>query len=83
MAEKRKAFSVLVAAAVTVSLLLIIFIGVFVFRAIFPPKIKITISTGTSSKVYDGTALTDKYWNIDKGSLDEGHRISVSAERAQ
>ncbi len=83
MAEKRKAFSVFAALAVTVSILLVIFIGVFVFRAIFPPKTKISISTADASKVYDGTPLRESTYYITSGSLEDGHKLTVKVNGSQ
>ena len=40
------------------------------------PK-KITISTGSETKPYDGLPLTDPEWSLDGGSLLPGHRLEV------
>lgn len=38
---------------------------------------KITVSTGSESKPYDGLPLTDPEWSFDGGSLLHGHRLEV------
>lgn len=40
-------------------------------------KIKITISTSSATKVYDGNPLRSFYFSISEGSLEEGHKMVV------
>ena len=75
--KKRLSISALTLLSLSLSLLMIVFLGYFVANYFMPDRTDIAVRSADATKVYDGTPLMRAKWEITKGELKEGHALQV------
>lgn len=81
MSKKDKLINLICTAIISVVVVLLLATLSTFFKMI--EKEKLTISTGSSSIVYNGSALTNSEWELVEGELKEGHSLSVEVTGEQ
>ena len=82
MMKRKYSFPFFTFLACTLAIVMIAFIGYFVFNEILNAP-EITFRSWSAQKAYDGTELTEHTWVMESGELEEGHRAEVTVYGTQ
>lgn len=77
MFKKKHKFPFFTFSVCVLAIVMIAFIGYFVFNVLTQAP-EIVFRSRSAQKPYDGTALTDDFWQIDSGELKDGHSVDVT-----
>ena len=66
----------------SLAIIMIAFIGYFVFNMVSKAP-EIVFRSMSAQKPYDGTALTERDWEMESGQLRDGHSVSVKVTGSQ
>ncbi len=83
MLRKTKLVNFICAIMIGILLMLAVVSILFFTGVISLDKADLIISTGSADAKYDGTPLTNRTWNIEYGSLKDGHTLTFSFNGAQ
>ena len=81
MLNKSSRINLICSFALSVVVVLILFVSIALVESFF--KQELVISTSSSSMIYDGSELTSKNWDIIDGDLKKGHYITVKFTGSQ
>ena len=82
MIKKRNSFPFFTLLVCSLAIIMIAFIGYMSFHMLSQAP-EITFRSWSAQKPYDGTALTEEYWEMESGELKDGHEVKVEVYGSQ